>query len=61
MLFLRLASSARRSLNHLTTELLGFLDALSAPGLCWKMNPILGVESGTQFPVEAQLGKRIPV
>lgn len=55
-----LASSARRSLIHPTTELPGFRDMLFTPGLCRKNRSILKLDSGTQFPLEGRSGKRHP-
>ena len=58
---LRLASLARRSPDHMTTELPGFWDALSAPGLYRKIRPTLRLDSGTQFPFDALMGKHVPL
>ena len=49
-----------RSLNHLAIGLAGFWDTPSVPGLYRKMCPTLRLDSGTRFPFEAPMGKRVP-
>ena len=53
-------SPGARSLNHLAIGLAGFWDTPSVPGLYRKMRPTLRLDSGTRFPFEAPMGKRVP-
>lgn len=44
----------------LAIGLAGFWDTPSVPGLYRKMRPTLKLDSGTRFPFEAPMGKRVP-